>query len=117
MPPTRAPTSVKPERVTADARPARSTATEPIVPTIRVPVYARGIALTVLAVIAVVGALDLAQTFFVSLLLGILIAYTLNPLVVYLERIRIPRVAGTVIVMVGVISALGFGAYSLRGQV
>jgi predicted PurR-regulated permease PerM len=68
-------------------------------------------------VIAVVCALYLAQTFFVSLLLGILIAYTLNPLVVYLERIRVPRVAGTVIVMVGVMSALGVGAYSLRGQV
>ena len=45
---------------------------------------ARHIALTVLAVIASVAALYLAQAFFVSLLLGILIAYTLNPLVVYL---------------------------------
>jgi predicted PurR-regulated permease PerM len=59
----------------------------------------------------------LAQTFFVSLLLGIIIAYTLNPLVAYLERIKIPRAAGTIIVMAGVIGALGFGAYSLRGQV
>ncbi len=109
---------MKPELVTA-ADPPRVAPlpTEPVVPTIRVPVDARGVALTSLAVIAVVCALFLAQAFFVSLLLGILIAYTLNPLVVYLERIRIPRVAGTVIVMVGVMSALAFGAYSLRGQV
>ena len=115
---THAPMTVKPELVTvADAPHAASPATEPVVPTVSMPVDARGIALTVLAVIAVVCALELAQAFFVSLLLGILIAYTLNPLVAYLERIRIPRVAGTVIVMVGVMGALGFGAYSLRGQV
>ena len=95
---------------------AASAEAEPWVPTVRVPAEARGIALTVIAVIAVAGALDLAQTFFVSLLLGILIAYTLNPLVAYLERIRVPRAAGTLIVMMGVMGALGFGAYSLRGQ-
>ncbi len=55
--------------------------------------------------------------FFVPLLLGILAAYTLNPLVVYLERVWIPRVAGTLIVMVGVMSVLAIGAYALRGEV
>jgi len=37
--------------------------------------------------------------------------------VAYLERIRIPRAAGAILVMAGVVGALGFGAYSLRGQV
>ena len=87
------------------------------VPTVRIPVDARGLALTVLAVIATCYALDSAQTFFVSLLMGILIAYALNPLVSWLERIRIPRVLATILVMVGVVTALGFGVYSLRGQV
>src|SRR5487761_2308413 len=110
-------TAVTPEPVSASgALPPASPAAEPGVPTVRVAAGARGIALTTLAVIAAAGALDLAQTFFVSLLLGILVAYTLNPLVAYLERIKIPRAAGTVIVMIGVMSALGFGAYSLRGQ-
>jgi predicted PurR-regulated permease PerM len=49
-------------------------------------------------------------------LLGIVIAYTLNPLVVWLEAIKIPRVAGTVIVMASVIGALVLGTYSLRGE-
>ena len=79
-------------------------------------VDARGLALTVLAVIAAGYALDSAQVFFVSLLMGILIAYALNPLVSGLERLRIPRVPATIVVMVGVVCALGFGAYSLRGQ-
>ena len=96
---------------------AAATATKIIVPTIAVPVNTRGIALKILAAIAVVGALALAQTLFVSLLLGIIIAYTLNPLVVYLERIKVPRATATIIVMASVIGALGFGAYSLRGQV
>jgi predicted PurR-regulated permease PerM len=110
MPPT------APELVAASPL-AASPATESVIPTISVRVDARSIARTILAVIAVVGALALAQTFFVSLLLGIIIAYTLNPLVVYLERIRVPRVAGTIVVMAGVMGALGFGAYSLRGEV
>jgi len=52
----------------------------------------------------------------VPLLLGIIIAYTLNPLVGWLEAIRIPRVVGTAVVMIAVIGALVLGAYSLRGQ-
>ncbi len=50
------------------------------------------------------------------LLPGIVFAYTLNPLVVWLETIKIPRVAGTIIVMTSVIGALVLGTYSLRGE-
>ncbi|MFN0317179.1 MAG: AI-2E family transporter [Burkholderiales bacterium] len=73
-------------------------------------------ALVVLATLAVVFALDWAQSFFISLLLGILFAYTLAPPVAGLERIGIPRVLGTSMVMVGVVCALALGTYSLRGQ-
>lgn len=94
----------------ADAGPAASP------PTVRVPVAGRGLALSILAAVAVVFALEWAQSFVISLLLGILFAYTLNPLVVWLGRIRVPRVAATSIVMAGVVCALGLGTYSLRGQ-
>ena len=50
-------------------------------------------------------------------ILGILFAYTLNPLVVWLERIKIPRVVGATLVMLAVTGALVFGVYALRGQV
>jgi len=104
--------------VAADlAHPALVAATEIVAPTIALPGGARGIALTILATVAVIGALALAQVFLVSLLLGIILAYALNPLVVYLERIRVPRVAATLIVIMSVMGALAFGAYSLRGQV
>ena len=82
-----------------------------------VSVDARGIALRVLAVLAFVYALSWAQTFLVPLLLGVIIAYTLNPLVTWLERMSIPRFAGTALVMVSVVCALVLGGYALRGQV
>jgi predicted PurR-regulated permease PerM len=85
-------------------------------PATRMPVDARGLALGILAVLASVFALWWAQTFLVPVLLGIVVAYTLNPLVAWLEAIKIPRVVGTVIVLASVIGALVLGTYSLRGQ-
>src|SRR5271169_1596107 len=85
-------------------------------PATRTAVDARGMALGVLAALACVFALSWAQSFVVPLLLGIVISYTLNPLVVWLEAIKVPRVIGTVIVMASVICALAMGTYSLRGQ-
>jgi predicted PurR-regulated permease PerM len=85
-------------------------------PATRIRVDKRGLALGILAALASVFALSWAQAFVVPLLLGIVLSYTLNPLVAWLEAIRIPRVAGTIIVMASVIGALVFGTYSLRGQ-
>jgi predicted PurR-regulated permease PerM len=85
-------------------------------PVTRISVDARGLALGVLAALALIFALSWAEKFLVPLLLGIVIAYTLNPLVVWLEAIKIPRVLGTVIVMASVIGALVLGTYSLRGE-
>jgi predicted PurR-regulated permease PerM len=85
--------------------------------TVRMSVDARGLALGILSTIAVVFALEWAQSFVISLLLGILFAYTLNPLVVWIERFKIPRVLGAGLVMAAVVLALVLGAYSLRGQI
>ena len=98
--------------------PPNSVATDiPALPATGIPVDARGLALAVLAVLAVIYTLSWAQPFVVPLLLGIVISYTLNPVVTWLEALRLPRVLATVIVMAGVIGALGLGTYSLRGQV
>jgi predicted PurR-regulated permease PerM len=95
---------------------ATRTAAAPVVPAVRTRVDARGLALAILAVIAVIFALDWAQTLVISLLLGVLIAYTLNPLVVWLERIRIPRAVASLMVMLGIMGVFAYGGYSLRGQ-
>jgi len=77
-------------------------------PSVYVPEAGRSLALAILATIAVVFALDWAQSFVISLLLGILFAYPLNPLVVWLNRISIPRVVGAGIVMVVVLDILAY---------
>ena len=74
------------------------------------------LALAILATVAVVFALDWAQSLCISLLLGILFAYSLNPLIVWLERIRLPRFLGTTLVMLSVFGALVLGTYGLRGE-
>ena len=74
------------------------------------------IALVVLTVIALIFALEWAQVFVISLLVGIIFAYTLNPVVTWLEYIRIPRVISASIVMLAVVTILLMCTYALRGQ-
>ncbi|MFZ1537966.1 MAG: AI-2E family transporter [Chromatiaceae bacterium] len=73
-------------------------------------------ALTILATTAVVVALEWAQGFLIPVLIGILLAYTLNPLVVWLELMKMPRKVGATLVMLALVGGLAFGTYSLRGQ-
>jgi len=82
-----------------------------------IPFPTTGIGVSIIACIALVWMLDWAQSFFVSLLVGILFSYTLNPLVDGVQRYKIPRVIATTLVMVIVLGALAIGTYSLRGQV
>ncbi|MBI2801086.1 MAG: AI-2E family transporter [Gammaproteobacteria bacterium] len=84
---------------------------------VRATVDAQGVALTILSTVALVFALEWAQAFFISLLLGIFLAYTLNRPVMWLERLRVPRPLGASIVMLSVLSMLALGGYALRGQV
>jgi predicted PurR-regulated permease PerM len=111
--------AVTTEQASADSQRDSETSgadTEPASRLARLAVDAQGPALVVMAAIAVVFALEWAQAFLIPLLLGILIAYTLAPLVGWLEQIRIPRMAGTSLVMLVAIGALVLGTYSLRGQ-
>jgi predicted PurR-regulated permease PerM len=101
------------EALTIQEKPAPEAARS----TVRMSVDARGLALGILATVAVVFVLQWAQSFVISVLVGIFFAYTLNPLVVWLERIKIPRVLGAGIVLAAVVSALVLGTYSLRGQI
>lgn len=83
---------------------------------IHMPVNARGVALTILATVAFVFALSAAHKFFIPLVFGIFIAYTLNPLVVRLERLRIPRVVGTLIVITTILTSALWTANNLRDE-
>ncbi|MGH8765593.1 MAG: AI-2E family transporter, partial [Burkholderiales bacterium] len=76
----------------------------------------RDTALAVLALLAVVFALHWARNFFVALLLGMLLAYALDPVVVLLQRLKLPRWAGAALTMLALCSLLGAGALALGGQ-
>lgn len=91
---------------------------EPTSPGLRFPIHvnARGMALGIIATIAFVFALQWAQDFLVPLLLGIFLAYTLNPLVMWLERIKIPRPIGATLVTVAMLCGLFGVGYRLQDE-
>jgi len=82
----------------------------------RPAINVHGSTLVILSSLAIIFALDWAQSFVISVLLGILLAYTLNPLVDAQERLRIPRFAAATLVMVFVLWAVCQSVYSLRFQ-
>ena len=86
-------------------------------PTISLPADSQSMAAVILSTVAVVFALSSAQRFFIPLVFGLILAVTLNPLVRYLERFKIPRLVGTTIAMLALLSTMGAATLSLRGQV
>lgn len=84
---------------------------------LRAPADARGLALAIIAGLALMFALQWARTFFVSLLLGILLAYALSPVVARMERIRIPRWAAATLVMLALCGAGVLAVGTLGGQI
>ena len=73
----------------------------------------RATSLTVLAVAAVVGLLWWASGVLVPVLLSVLLAYALEPPVGFLERHRVPRAVGVLIVLIGTLGAVVYGASKL----
>ncbi len=82
--------------------------------TLRTTRYLRmNLSLGLLAFIALVAALYLARAFFVPLLIGILVSYTLSPVVDWLKACYVPRPVGAWIVLLGLIGSLSWVAFSL----
>ncbi|NML61712.1 AI-2E family transporter [Massilia sp. RP-1-19] len=85
---------------------------------LRLPIHvnARGLALGIIATVAFVFALQWAQKFLVPLLLGIFIAYTLNPVVLWLERWHIKRAIGATLVTVAIVGLMGLVIHRVQDQ-
>jgi predicted PurR-regulated permease PerM len=77
----------------------------------------RSLALLFLSIIALLFLLKWAQAFFIPLVLGILLAYMLNPLVSWFETRHIPRVAGASLVVGAMVAILCATTYVLSGEV
>ncbi len=100
------------ESTTTDSTPESSDT-----PTATLPSDSRGMAAIIVATVATVFALSSAQKFFIPLVFGLILACTLNPLVRFLERLKIPRLIGTTLVMAALLCGMAAATLSLRAQV
>src|SRR4030095_1790948 len=80
------------------------------------PLTAIEIAVIVLAVIAVIAAARVAMTFLVPVVAGILLSYTLRPLVSALERVRVPRIVGASLVIAVLVGSVSASVYGIRDE-
>ncbi|MDH1176608.1 AI-2E family transporter [Achromobacter mucicolens] len=76
-----------------------------------------GFCLVTLTVLAVLFGLKAAQEFIVPVVMAIVVAYTLDPVVAMLERYRVPRSLGTVVVMGAIAFGIGCVIYFTKDQV
>lgn len=85
---------------------------------LRLPVHvnARGVSLGIIATVAFVFALQWAKNFLVPLLLGIFIAYTLSPVVRWLERWHVRRAIGATLVTGAILAGIAFTIQSVQGE-
>ena len=79
-------------------------------------VVVRNLAITVLAVLAVVLVLQYAQSVLIPIVVGILISYGLEPFVGALQRLRVPRAIGAAVAVTTLVGAIGIGMYTLSDQ-
>jgi predicted PurR-regulated permease PerM len=86
--------------------------------TLKVPLHvnARGAALAIIATVAFVYALQWSQKFLVPLLLGVFIAYTLSPVVLWLERHHVKRAIGATLVTIAILFAMAAVLHRLQGE-
>src|SRR5438874_3517395 len=84
---------------------------------IDVPTDVRTVTLTVLATIGLVFMLQYAQSILIPIVLGILIAYALEPFVTWLARIKVPRSIAAALVLAVLVGGLGSAVYSLTDEV
>ena len=85
-------------------------------PTVADLVEGHGVALTFLAGAALVFLLQWSQPVLIPVVIGVLLAYALEPAVSLLARARIPRSIGAGVVLVVFVGLLALGVYSLSGQ-
>ena len=82
-------------------------------------VLASSTSLRILASAVVVLFLYYAAGVVITILLSVLIAYFLDPAVEYLERLRVPRTIGAlimVVLLIAVLGAAGYGLYDRTSQ-
>jgi predicted PurR-regulated permease PerM len=89
---------------------------QPEMPALQTAIDVRNVALTVLAVLAVIFTLQYAQAVIIPVVLGILISYALDPIVSWLTRWHIPRALAAGVVLIVLTTGGATLLYGLRTQ-
>jgi predicted PurR-regulated permease PerM len=98
------------------ARP-RIVAADPVEPPAPAKLSVTEITLVAIAICAAIAVARIAQPFLVPVVMGILLSYTLRPLVSMLERLRIPRFAAAAMVIAILVSLISATVYAVRDDV
>ena len=78
---------------------------------------ANTVAVWIVATVALLYLLRSASQLLIPIVLAVLVSYALEPVVAWLARHRVPRVAGSSLVLLMLLGGLGYGAYSLKDNV
>ena len=81
---------------------------------LHMPVDVRNVSLVVLAILASLFVLQWARAVFIPLMLSVLLSYAFSPLINWLEVKRLPRWLTSAVLLLGILGAMGSGAYLLR---
>jgi predicted PurR-regulated permease PerM len=82
----------------------------------RVPVDVRSAALSTIAALALLFALQYAQSVLIPLVLGVLISYALAPIVTGLVRYRVPRTVAAGVAVTVLVGSISLGVYTLSDE-
>ncbi len=77
------------------------------------PVDLRSVSLLLIATLASLFVLQWASAIFIPVMVGVLSSYALSPIVNWLELRRVPRALSAALLIFGILSGVGYVAYSL----
>lgn len=101
------------EDAAATPAPPPAAPAEPAPVMVHMPVDVRSASLAVLAVFATIFTLHWASAVFIPVMLGVILSYALTPVVDTLQRWKIPRAAGAVLILLGIVGSMGAAVYWL----
>ncbi len=84
---------------------------------VHMPVDVRSLSLSIIAFGVVVAMLQLAQDVIIPFVVSGLLFYALDPIVDWMQRLRVPRALGAALVLLVSLGGVGVGAYAMSGDV
>lgn len=85
-------------------------------PAVDTPVSIRSLSLAVIALLAGLFVLHWAKAVFIPFMLSLVFSYALSPIVNWMESRRVPRAAGSAVLLLALMGAMGTTAYALSDQ-